>query len=291
MRNRRPGYSRYSSYEHGNLTDDAHNNSYSDHDTPSKRSSGSTPIVFSQLQKKLQNIVMTDTPDARSRIQNSKVDINSEDFAKKVARKLFTSLGPNKKRLTLIDFEPYFATVEEAERAFAVFDRDENHDLSRREMRDTVLSIYKERKALAQSVRDTSQALGKVDGMLLTVSLVATIFTTLTIFSVDIWKSLVPFGSALVALAFVFGNTAKNTFESILFLFVTVSEGKHFLVHASKQLVNPFFSPCSTLMMQAIMLSLTHRLCWWPIWASCPLPSCKSIPFCVGPIFESSRVD
>lgn len=223
MRNRRPGYSRYSSYDNGNLTDDPHNHSYSDHDTPSKRTSASTPVVLSQLQKKLQNIVLTDTPDARSRIQDSKVDINSEEFAKKVARKLFTSLGPNKKRLTLVDFEPYFATVEEAEKAFCVFDKDENHDLSRREMRDTVLSIYKERKALAQSVRDTSQALGKVDAMLLAVSSIATIFATLTIFSVDVWTSLVPFGSALVALAFVFGNTAKNTFESILFLFVTVS--------------------------------------------------------------------
>ncbi|KAH8550900.1 Mechanosensitive ion channel-domain-containing protein [Umbelopsis sp. PMI_123] len=221
MRNRRPGYSRHSSYDPASLTDDAHNYSYSDRDTPTKRSSGSTPVVFSQLQKKLQNIVLTDTPDARSRIQNSKVDINSEEFAKKVARKLFTSLGNSKKRLTLADFEPYFATLEEAENAFAVFDKDGNHDLSRREMRDTVLAIYKERKALAQSVRDTSQALGKVDAMLLMVSIIATIFTTLTIFNVDIWKSLVPFGSALVALAFVFGNTAKNTFESILFLFVT----------------------------------------------------------------------
>jgi hypothetical protein len=224
MRNRRPGYSRHSSYDPASLTDDAHNYSYSDRDTPTKRSSGSTPVVFSQLQKKLQNIVLTDTPDARSRIQNSKVDINSEEFAKKVARKLFTSLGNSKKRLTLADFEPYFATLEEAENAFAVFDKDGNHDLSRREMRDTVLAIYKERKALAQSVRDTSQALGKVDAMLLMVSIIATIFTTLTIFNVDIWKSLVPFGSALVALAFVFGNTAKNTFESILFLFVTVSK-------------------------------------------------------------------
>lgn len=225
MRQRRPAHSRQTSYDPASLTDDAQNYSYSDHDTPSKRSSASaTPVVFSQLQKKLQHIVLTDTPTARSRIQRSKVDINSEDFAKKVARKLFTSLGNNKKRLTLSDFEPYFATVEEAENAFAVFDRDGNHDLSRREMLDTVLSIYKERKALAQSVRDTGQALGKVDAMLLIVSFFCTIFTTLTIFNVDIWKSLVPLGSFMLALTFVFGNTAKNTFESILFLFVTVSK-------------------------------------------------------------------
>lgn len=226
MRQRRPAYSRHSSYDHANLTDDANGHSISDYDSPNKRSSTgvATPVVFSQLQKKLHHIVLTDTPDARSRIQNSKVDINSEEFAKKVARKLFTSLGPNKKRLTLSDFEPYFATQEEAESAFAVFDRDGNNDLSRREMRDTVLAIYKERKALAQSVRDTSQALGKVDIMLLIITAFCTLFTTLTVFNVDIWRSLVPLGSFMLALTFVFGNTAKNTFESILFLFVTVSQ-------------------------------------------------------------------
>ncbi|KAG2181089.1 hypothetical protein INT43_008671 [Umbelopsis isabellina] len=223
MRQRRPAYSRHSSFDPANLTDDANGHSISDYDSPNKRpSSGvATPVVFSQLQKKLHHIVLTDTPDARSRIQNSKVDINSEEFAKKVARKLFTSLGPNKKRLTLSDFEPYFATQEEAESAFAVFDRDGNNDLSRREMRDTVLAIYKERKALAQSVRDTSQALGKVDIMLLIITAFCTLFTTLTVFNVDIWRSLVPLGSFMLALTFVFGNTAKNTFESILFLFVT----------------------------------------------------------------------
>lgn len=223
MRQRRPAYSRHSSFDPANLTDDANGHSISDYESPNKRSSTGigTPVVFSQLQKKLHHIVLTDTPDARSRIQDSKVDINSEEFAKKVARKLFTSLGPNKKRLTLSDFEPYFATQEEAESAFAVFDRDGNNDLSRREMRDTVLAIYKERKALAQSVRDTSQALGKVDIMLLIITAFCTLFTTLTVFNVDIWRSLVPLGSFMLALTFVFGNTAKNTFESILFLFVT----------------------------------------------------------------------
>lgn len=192
--------------------------------------------LFNQFQKRIQNIVLTDQPQVHSRIEKNKVDINSTEYAKKVAKKLFYSLAfPNntvipplsheeeaKVSLEVKHFAPYFDSLEEAEKAFSIFDRDGNGNLTRREFRDTVLQIYKERKALAQSMRDTSQALGKVDGMLLLVSIIATVFISLAIFNVDVWHSLVPLGSCLLALTFVFGNTAKNTFESLLFLFVTV---------------------------------------------------------------------
>ncbi|KAI9029044.1 Mechanosensitive ion channel-domain-containing protein [Phycomyces nitens] len=191
-----------------------------------------TPEIFSQFQKRLQSIVLTDQPQSRSLIDNDRIDINSIEFAKKVARKLFQSLAypvgtpltgeeDSKRSLDVSDFRPFFDTVEEAKSAFAVFDRDGNGDLTRREFRDTVVQIYRERKALAQSMRDTSQALGKIDAMLLLISIIATVFVSLAVFNVEIWHSLVPLGSFLLALTFVFGNTAKNTFESILFLFVT----------------------------------------------------------------------
>ncbi|KAI8143932.1 Mechanosensitive ion channel-domain-containing protein [Fennellomyces sp. T-0311] len=189
--------------------------------------------IFGQFQKRIQNIVLTDQPQVRSRIDRNKVDINSIDYAKKVAKKLFYSLAfPNgtlplaseeesKTSLEVHHFTPYFHSREEAEKAFAVFDRDGNGNLTRREFRDTVLRIYKERKALAQSVRDTSQALGKIDTMLLIISIISTVFISLAIFHVDLWQALVPLGSFLLALTFIFGNSCKNTFESVMFLFVT----------------------------------------------------------------------
>ncbi|KAI8381304.1 uncharacterized protein BYT42DRAFT_613094 [Radiomyces spectabilis] len=210
----------------------------------------STTDIFSQLQKRFQHIVLTDQPNVHGKIEKAKVDVNSTMFAKKVAKKLFYSLayphgvpygGEDPKRcLDVHDFRPYFSSDEEAEKAFAVFDNDGNGNLTRREFRDTVLHIYKERKALAQSLRDTGQALGKIDAMLLLISIIANIFICLAIFQVDVWHSLVPLGSCLLALTFVFGNTAKNTFESILFVFVThpydagdyvLIDGQYLLVH------------------------------------------------------------
>lgn len=179
-----------------------------------------------QFQKRLQSIVLTDHPQLRSRIERNKVDINSIEYAKKVAKKLFYSLAhhDNEVCLEVKHFAPYFASLDEAQQAFCVFDRDRNGNLTRREFRDTILRVYKERKALAQSMCDTSQALGKVDTMLWIVSIIATVFISLAIFNVEVWHSLVPLGSCLLALTFVFGNTCKNTFESMLFLFVTVTQ-------------------------------------------------------------------
>lgn len=200
-----------------------------DHD----RATGNDPKFFNQFQKRIQNMMLTDQPQIRSTIDRNKVDINSTDYAKKVARKLFYSLAyPNelpptsddaaKKSLEVKHFAPYFDSQEEAEKAFSVFDKDGNGNLTRREFRDTVLEIYKERKALAQCVRDTSQALGKIDMLLLIFSIIITTFISLAIFNVDVWHSLLPLGSCLLALTFVFGDTCKNTFENVIFLFVTV---------------------------------------------------------------------
>lgn len=193
------------------------------------RQLSSSDLLYS-FKKNLKRAVINDQPHV-SRHMRKDMDINSDEYARKNAKKLYTSLaypdgilpGENQARRCLLisDFEPYFKTAQDAKIAFDIFDRDGNGDITRREFRDTVVHIYRERKDIAISMRDTGQALGKIDYMLLAVSLVALLLTSFAIFNVEVWHSLVPLGSILLALTFVFGNTAKNTFESILFLFVT----------------------------------------------------------------------
>ncbi|KAI7897809.1 Mechanosensitive ion channel-domain-containing protein [Cokeromyces recurvatus] len=209
--------------------------------------SGSADLLYS-FKKNLKKAVINDHPRAVRR--REELDINSDDYARKNAKKLYISLAypqgvPSDEQearrcLLISDFEPYFKTAQEAKIAFDIFDRDGNGDITRREFRDTVLHIYRERKDIAISMRDTSQVLGKIDFMLLIVSLIALLLTSFAIFNVEVWHSLVPLGSLLLAMTFVFGNTAKNTFESILFLFVThpydtgdyvLIDGQYLLVH------------------------------------------------------------
>ncbi|KAG0764486.1 hypothetical protein G6F57_006919 [Rhizopus arrhizus] len=192
------------------------------------------PSSFDIFKKGISQIVLTDKPSTAvsGRLEKNKMDINSDDYAKKVAKKLFYSLAypdghvpgmeeDKKLKLELHHFRPYFKEREEAQEAFKVFDKDGNGNLTRREFRDTVVYIYRERKGLAQAIRDTSQALGKVDGTLLVITCLVTLLISLAIFRVDFWSALVPFGTLLAACTFIFDSSAKALCQGIIFQFVT----------------------------------------------------------------------
>ncbi|GAA5813923.1 hypothetical protein MFLAVUS_007412 [Mucor flavus] len=192
----------------------------------------SNQTSFSQFKKGFSKIVLADRPTAASgRVDKTKTDINSDDYAKKVARKLFYSLAypegyysqeeDNKKCLDITAFIPYFKDTEQANEAFKAFDKDGNGNLTRREFRDTVVQIYRERKDLGQCIRDTSQALGKIDTILLVITSLITIVISLSVFQVDFWAALIPFGTILAACTFIFDTSAKSLFSGILFQFVT----------------------------------------------------------------------
>jgi hypothetical protein len=190
----------------------------------------SSSDILCSFKKNIKKAVINDKPHQSRRLLDN-MDINSEDFAKRNAKKLYYCLAypygfaplvnEAHRCLVVADFEPYFHSADEAKRAFDTFDRDSNGDITRREFRDTVLQMYRERKDISISIRDTSQALGKVDLMLLVVTLIAILLTSFAIFNVEVLHSLLPLGSILLAMTFIFGNTAKNTFESMMFLFIT----------------------------------------------------------------------
>jgi Ca2+-binding EF-hand superfamily protein len=96
-------------------------------------------------------------------------DINSTDNAKRVAKALFYNLQSNGEELVVQDFYPYFDTEDDAKEAFSIFDKDGNGDISKREMKEKIFYIYKERKDLHTALRDLSQAIGKLDIIFLTI--------------------------------------------------------------------------------------------------------------------------
>ncbi|KAF9094741.1 hypothetical protein BGX23_001664 [Mortierella sp. AD031] len=148
-------------------------------------------------------------------------DIGSTANAKRLAKTLFYNLQINGEDLVVENFYPYFDTQEEARTAFAIFDKDGNGDISKSEMKEKIFYVYKERKDLHTSLRDLSQAVGKLDVIFLTIVAVVWLFIILSVFGKDIVKNMLSIGSFLVALSFVFGNSLKILFENIVFLFIT----------------------------------------------------------------------
>ncbi|KAN0063723.1 hypothetical protein ACQY0O_003773 [Thecaphora frezii] len=163
---------------------------------------------------------------ANATMKNSRLykgsSYGSQRSARKLAKQLFTNLSDHKSTLAAEDFIPYFKTEEEAREAFALFDADKNGDISKEEMREAVQRIYRERKALSTSLKDMSSAISKLDKVLMFIGLIVVIFIWLLIFDGDSTVSnIVPLSTFVVGFSFVFGNSAKNIFESMIFIFAT----------------------------------------------------------------------
>ncbi|KAJ2848130.1 hypothetical protein IWW36_003482 [Coemansia brasiliensis] len=147
------------------------------------------------------------------------IDMNSNQYASRLARKLFMALHGDRDYLIVDDFLPYFEKEEDAIKAFEFFDRDNNGDISKREMRDRVILIYKERRQLLAALGDMSQVVGKLDMLLTVFALIVVIIIALMVFGLDALKSLATLGTLILGWSFVFGGSMKNLLECVIFLF------------------------------------------------------------------------
>ncbi|TPX61124.1 hypothetical protein SpCBS45565_g07327 [Spizellomyces sp. 'palustris'] len=151
----------------------------------------------------------------------AKMDITSNIQAGKLAKKIFIGLGGNEKGyLTLDDFVCSFSSPTEAADAFSALDQDGNGSITRKEVKEVVIGMYRERRRLFRAMRDLSQALGKLNTFFYFVTSFVTFCIALPIFGISL-TAMLPFTSFILALSFVFGTAARTAFESLLFLFLT----------------------------------------------------------------------
>ncbi|CAO3599374.1 unnamed protein product [Absidia cylindrospora] len=155
-----------------------------------------------------------------SAINNQSTSQQAKSLAKRIYHNL---MGPDPARDYMVeaDLYPYFRTHEAAAAAFRLFDVDGNGDISKRELRSGCIRIYRERKNLARSMRDLSQATGKMDIILLVIFTAIWVIIVCAAFGVNVGTELMPLWSAFIAASFVFGNSAKEAFDSVIFVFVT----------------------------------------------------------------------
>eukprot|EP00835_Amoeboradix_gromovi_P005698 NODE_565_length_6632_cov_0.218276.p1 type:complete len:591 gc:universal NODE_565_length_6632_cov_0.218276:6403-4631(-) len=153
--------------------------------------------------------------------QSSELDLTSNINAKRLAKKLFNSLSQNGETIIPSDFYPYFEDADAAQDAFNLFDLDRNGDCSKKEMKSAITLIYHERRCILSNVNDINSVVIKLDNILLIVVVIITVMFGFTVFGTNVVQAAVPLLSASLAISFVFADTAKAFFNSLLFLFAT----------------------------------------------------------------------
>jgi hypothetical protein len=174
------------------------------------------------------------------------LDINSSKEARKVARRIFEALSPNTSallkahaqhthidehlvemakygfasELSMQNFAPAFATINDAEKAFGLFDKDGNGSITPQEMKETVVAVFKDRKSLSASLRDVGSAVGKLDGVLHAATLVIALLLCLIIFGVAVGPFLVTSMSMIIAVTYVI-TSSLNVHCYLLSLILT----------------------------------------------------------------------
>jgi small-conductance mechanosensitive channel len=143
--------------------------------------------------------------------------------ARLLAKKLYNGICPEgKKEIIVQDFATLgaFRGKEEVQSAFDILDQDGNGDLSRSEIRTAVLRIFRERKMIADSLRDLDHAVSKLDNILKVFVYFFVLLVGISFFDVDVGTFLATAGSVILGLSFMVGSTAQAIFESCIFIFV-----------------------------------------------------------------------
>ncbi|KAL3514818.1 hypothetical protein ACH5RR_027535 [Cinchona calisaya] len=168
--------------------------------------------VLSTLDEKLQ--------DSTGEDDNS-VQITSEIQAKAAAKKIFCNVAkPGSKFIHLEDLMR-FMREDEALKTIRLFEgANEGKGISKRALKNWVVSAFRERRALALSLNDTKTAVNKLHHMLNVLVAILIVVTWLLILKVATTHFFIFLSSQLLLVVFMFGNTCKTTFEAIIFLFV-----------------------------------------------------------------------
>lgn len=113
----------------------------------------------------------------------------------------------------------------EKDDVYLVFNLIEGADSGRRRidrnsLKQWLVMVYTGRKALDHGLDDTKAVVAQVDALGTSIVIVISFVVFLLLLEIATTNLLVLISSQLVLAAFAFGNTCKNVFESIMFLFV-----------------------------------------------------------------------
>ncbi|KAK7277430.1 hypothetical protein RIF29_18582 [Crotalaria pallida] len=147
--------------------------------------------------------------------------IKSENEAKAAAKKIFSNVARQGSRYIYLEDLLHFMREDEAIKTINFFEgASETRRISKSALKNWVVNAFRERRALALTLNDTKTAVIKLHQMLNVLVAIIILIIWLLILEIATTKFILFVTSQVVVVAFVFGNTCKTIFESIIFLFI-----------------------------------------------------------------------
>ncbi|OIW12746.1 hypothetical protein TanjilG_24679 [Lupinus angustifolius] len=147
--------------------------------------------------------------------------IRSEIEAKAAAKKIFLNVSRHGCRYIRMDDLMCFMHKDEVEKTLSLFEgASDSRKISKSALKNWVVNAFRERRALALTLNDTKTAVNNLHRMLNFLVLLIIVIIWLLILGIATTKFLLFVSSQVVLVAFIFGNTCKTVFESIIFLFI-----------------------------------------------------------------------
>jgi small-conductance mechanosensitive channel len=118
------------------------------------------------------------------------------------------------------DLKEAFDNDEEAEAAFAMFDKDLNGDISMEELESVCMEVGRDRKSITASLKDLDSVVGRLDGVLSFFVFVIVLLVFLSLISTSAAGVLTSAGSTILALSWLFSATGQEFLQSVVFVFI-----------------------------------------------------------------------
>lgn len=150
-----------------------------------------------------------------------KTALDSANKSRLLARRLFYSFRkPNAEAIELADIMQYFATKETAERAFRLFDKDDNGDVTKEEMELACIDFHREQLSIEHSMQDLDSAVGRLDNILMSLFVVVAVLIIAVALEAQFSTLIASAGTLVLGLSWLIGSSLGEVLTSIIFLFI-----------------------------------------------------------------------
>ncbi|KAH7444980.1 hypothetical protein KP509_02G100500 [Ceratopteris richardii] len=186
-------------------------------------------------------------------VGSGNIEINSELEAKAAGKLIFRNVAQPEARSIEREDLLRFMNPDEIPRVLCLFEgAKDTGKITKKALKNWVVSVYQERTALALSLNDARTAVKGLHRMVNVLVIIIIIVVWLLILEIATTQVLLFATSQLLLLGFIFSNTLKQTFEAIIFLFVMhpfdvgdrcIVDGKQLIVEEMKILTTVFLRP------------------------------------------------